>query len=53
VTAEAALRETGRLIRSVKRLTGIRLTVFLPLFLVGIVLAVELWAIRWSCGRSG
>jgi signal transduction histidine kinase len=53
VTAEAALRETGRLILSVKRLTGIRLTVFLPLFLVGVVLAVELWAIRLTVNAVG
>ena len=47
--------ETRQLIRSVKRATGIRLTVFLPLFLMGVVVAVGLWAIRLttiSVGKS-
>ena len=45
--------ETRQLVRSVKRLTGIRLTVFLPLFLVGLVLAVGLWTIRLTTAAVG
>ena len=45
--------ETHLLVRSVKRLTGIRLTVFLPLFLMGLVLAVGLWTIRLTTTAMG
>lgn len=39
-------RDLLHLTRSVRRATGIRLTVFLPVFLMGLVLAVGLWAVR-------
>lgn len=45
-------RDTRQLIRSL-RATGIRLTVFLPIFLVGLVLAVGLWAIRLAATSLG
>lgn len=45
--------ETLRLIRSVRLATGIRLTVFLPLFLMGVVVAVALWAIRLAATSLG
>lgn len=45
--------EARRLIHSVKRVTGIRLTVFLPLFLMGVVVAVGLWAIRLTTTSIG
>lgn len=47
--------ETRQVIRWVRRATGIRLTIFLPLFLMGVVLAVALWAMRLttvSVGKS-
>ena len=44
---------TRRLIHSVKRVTGIRLTVFLPLFLMGVVVAVGLWTIRLTTTALG
>ena len=46
-------KETLQLIRSVRRATGIRLTVFLPLFLMGLVTAVGLWAIRLTSTKLG
>lgn len=46
-------KETLQLIRSVRRATGIRLTVFLPLFLMGLVVAVGLWAIRLTSTKLG
>lgn len=46
-------RDIRGLIRSVRRATGIRLTVFLPLFLMGLVLAVGLWAIRLTASAVG
>ena len=45
--------ETRHLIRSIRRVTGIRLTVFLPLFLMGLVVAVGLWGIRLAAIRVG
>ncbi|MBI4610636.1 MAG: PAS domain-containing protein [Candidatus Rokubacteria bacterium] len=44
---------TRQLIRSVRRVTGIRLTIFLPLFLMGLVVAVGLWAIRLTTAAVG
>lgn len=46
-------KDTLQLIRSVRRATGIRLTVFLPLFLMGLVVAVGLWAIRLTSTKLG
>jgi len=51
--ALARSRETLRLIRSVRMATGIRLTVFLPLFLMALVVAVGLWAIRLAAMSLG
>lgn len=44
---------TRQLVRSVRRVTGIRLTIFLPLFLMGLVVAVGLWAIRLTTASVG
>lgn len=46
-------KETVQLIQSVRRVTGIRLTVFLPFFLMGLVVAVGLWAIRLATTALG